>query len=46
MSNIFETFKSLYRRGKVTKTGLHKAVVDELLTPDQYKEITGEDYVI
>lgn len=46
MSKRAKTLADLYRRGKVTKEGLQKAVKDGTITPEEYKEITGEDYPI
>ena len=34
----------LYRRGRITKAGLEKAVQDGVITSEQYTAITGEEY--
>ena len=39
-----DTLIRLYKSEKLTKTGLAKAVSKEWITPEQYKEITGEEY--
>lgn len=36
-----KVLKDLYRRGKVTKAGLEKAVKDGVITQEEYKEIVG-----
>lgn len=36
-----KVLKDLYRRGKVTKAGLKKAVTDKVITQEEYKEIVG-----
>jgi hypothetical protein len=35
---------NLYRRNKITKDGLKKAVDDGIITKEQYQEITGQAY--
>lgn len=40
----YETIKSYYDRGLWDKHRVHKAVEKGVITPGQYKEITGEDY--
>lgn len=42
--NWFEILKGLYERGKIDTERLDSAVVKGLITADQYKEITGQDY--
>lgn len=37
-----KTLMDLYRRGKVTKEGLKKAVKDGVITQTDYEEIVGE----
>ncbi len=41
---IFNALKELYRRNKITKNGLKKAVEDGLLSTEEYALITSEDY--
>ena len=36
--------QGLYRRSKVTIVGLQNAVADGVITAQEYKEITGEEY--
>lgn len=36
---------NLYRRKKVTKEGLKQAVLDGIILPQEYQQITGEAYV-
>ena len=36
---------NLYRRKKATKEGLKQAVLDEVITLEEYEEITGESYI-
>lgn len=43
--DMFDTLKRLYDNGSLTLDGLKKAVVLGWITPEQYKEICGEDYV-
>lgn len=42
--NKFETLKMYYERGFWDKGRLQKAVEHQWITPEQYKEITGEEY--
>ncbi len=44
MSNRAKTLANLYRRGKITKAGLQKAVIDGTITAEEYFEIVGEAY--
>ena len=46
MSAKVKALESLYRRKKITKDGLKKAVLDGVLTVEEYEEITGEKYVV
>ena len=39
-----KTMENLYRRNKVTKDGLKQAVVDKVITAEEYLEISGEVY--
>lgn len=41
----FEMIKKNYDRGLWTKPMVKMTVAKGLITPAQYKEITGEDYV-
>lgn len=44
MSNRAQMLRNLYIRGRINKVGLRKAVVDAVLTKDEYYIITGEVY--
>lgn len=44
MSARARALANLYRRGKVTKDGLRKAVLDGIITEAEYAEIAGEEY--
>lgn len=44
MNPRVKALANLYRRDKVTKDGLKKAVVDNVITAEEYKEITGLVY--
>jgi uncharacterized XkdX family phage protein len=37
--------KKMYGKGKATKESLKNAVIRGWITADEYKEITGEEYV-
>lgn len=39
------SIRILYRAGKITIEGVHQAVERSWITPDQYTEITGKEYV-
>lgn len=41
---MFKALKSLYERGRIHKNGLRAAVCDKLITEEEYKKITGEDF--
>lgn len=43
-SPLFEKYKKRYERGGCTKAQLRRLVELGALTPEEYKEITGEDY--
>ena len=43
-SKNFEKVKDFYERGLWSKNRVH-AVVGKWITPEEYKEITGEDYI-
>ena len=42
---MFEKIKRFYEFGLWTKGQVGNAVDKGIITPEQYKEITGEDYV-
>lgn len=44
MSNKAKAIKTLYRAKRITVDGVKQAVKDGLITVDEYKIITGEDY--
>lgn len=44
MSARARAMANLYRNGRVTIDGLKQAVVDGVITADEYKKITGEVY--
>lgn len=44
MSNKAKAVKNLYRAKRITIEGVKQAVADGLITIEEYKEITGEDY--
>ena len=46
MNKWSEKIKGWYEAGLWTKSMVKDAVVKEKITGDEYKEITGEDYVI
>lgn len=39
-----ERIEKLYDNGRITKDGVRNAVSKGMITVEQYKEITGEDY--
>jgi len=41
---MYERIKRLYEEGKLDKKGVANAVKKGWITPDEYKEITGEPY--
>ena len=45
MSKWSEKIKGWYETGLWTKWMVKNAVVKEKITADEYKEITGEDYI-
>ena len=45
MSNMARAFQVLYRMHRVTLDGLKRAVVDGVFTAEEYKSITGREYV-
>ena len=44
-SKHFATVKKYYNRGLWSKARVYKAVECKWITADEYKEITGEEYV-
>jgi hypothetical protein len=44
MTTKAQALKNLYVRVKIEDAGLKKAVVDGVITPTEYKEITGDNY--
>ena len=42
---MYTRIKRLYESGRINKNGVRNAVLNRLITPEQYKTITGEDYV-
>ena len=46
MSKWYEKIKGWYEAGWWTKGMVKDAVVKEKITADEYKDLTGEDYVI
>lgn len=43
-SQLFEKYRERYQKGGCTKEQLKRIVSLGRLTPEEYKEITGEDY--
>ena len=46
MKAVVASFKRLYEAGKATKDDMKKRVVRGIITEDEYKIITGEDYAV
>ena len=44
MQAVVASFKRLYEAGKVTKDDMKKRVARGIITEDEYKIITDEDY--
>ena len=44
MKAVVASFKRLYEAGKVTKDDMKKRVARGIITEDEYKISTGEDY--
>lgn len=44
MSAKVKAIRTLYRAKRITLDGVKQAVVDNLITTAEYKEITGVDY--
>ena len=45
MNEWYSKIKGWYESGWWTKSMVKNAVIKEKITADEYKEITGEDYV-
>ncbi|MCQ2439441.1 MAG: XkdX family protein [Oscillospiraceae bacterium] len=45
MSAKAKAINTLYKRGKITKDGVRKAVEDGVITEAEYMEIVGEPYM-
>lgn len=43
---MFAIVKRYYDKGIYSNEDVKKFVLAEKITPDQYKEITGEDYIV
>ena len=39
-----KAIRTLYRANRITINGVKRAVVEDIITAEQYAEITGEDY--
>lgn len=44
MKAVVASFQRLYKAGKVTKDDMKKRVARGIITEDEYRIITGEDY--
>lgn len=44
MSAKAKAIRTLYRAKRINLDGVKQAVVDIIITEDEYKTITGEDY--
>lgn len=44
MSAKAKAIRTLYRAKRITLDGVKQAVVDNIITTEEYKEITGVDY--
>lgn len=45
MSVKAKAIRTLYRAKRITLEGVKQAVVDNILTEEEYKLITGQEYV-
>lgn len=45
MTGVANYLKEMYEEGKATNTTVNNAVTKGWITEEEYKEITGEDYV-
>lgn len=46
MSNVFfDFYKTFYSMGYLSKKDVHEAAYWGVITPEDYKEITGEEFV-
>ena len=41
---MYERIKKLYNSGKLSKSGVRNAVIKNLITAEEYKAITNEEY--
>lgn len=46
MSVRAKAVRTLYRAKRITLDGVKQAVADVLITAEEYKTITGEDYTV
>lgn len=46
MKAVVASFQRLYKAGKVTKDDMKKRVTRGIITEDEYRIITGEDYAV
>lgn len=46
MSRLADSLKRLYSSGKITYEKIFDFVEKCVITPDQFKEITGKDYAV
>lgn len=44
MSNKAKAIQTLYRAGRITIEGVKQAVVNGVITEEEYAEITGKEY--
>lgn len=44
MSVKAKAIKTLYRTKRITLSGVKKAVINGVITEEEYKEITGQQY--
>lgn len=45
MSARAKALDNLYRRNRINKAGLKQALLDGVILPQEYQQITGEPYV-
>ena len=45
MSAKAKAIRTLYRAKRITIDGVHQAVEDRLITADEFRGITGKEYV-
>ena len=44
MNARVNAMRNLYRNNRITKSGLKKAVTDGVITANDYRSITGEEF--